>query len=52
MYRALVAKHDLKRKCWRGRLKMEVSIEVDAKEIGFDMTDACGSGSVPVLNCF
>lgn len=32
---------------------MEVSTEVDRKEIGFDdMTDACGSGSVPVLDCF
>ena len=32
---------------------MEVSIDVDRKEIRCDgMTDACGSGSVPVLDCF
>jgi hypothetical protein len=32
---------------------VEVSIEVDRKDIGFnDMTDACGSGSVPVLDDF
>jgi len=32
---------------------MEVIIEVDRKEIGFDdMTNICGSGNVPVLDCF
>jgi hypothetical protein len=35
------------------RQAMEVSIEVDRKEVGFsDVTDACGSGNVPVLDCF
>jgi len=32
---------------------MVVSIEVDRKGIGFgDMTNACGSGNIPVLDCF